>query len=1019
MVQFSLGRHALPWMTLAASINSVLGRDINCACGYLDPVTKDLWTDTTILYFNETDAASLASNPDFVDLNFVNKYESGFDTTYRQGASIKNIEFEDFGALDLRVDPAQRDHLVMGGGIRTSRQDIQYGSFRAALRPAKSAADSGSSTLSMYYRFNASQSIQLDLIDAGSANLSTARFKADIPGGSVDATTFSFVDVADTAYDLNEWRFDWTPKSVNFSTVLNSTVNSSISRRKHHLPSVPGAVYFKHWSTGISKPSMGPPKAAMTASVGYIRIFYNSTVTSTRDAFGAQCAILQTASCSTEDYSLRVSSEFTTDSTLQWKLVSPKYKAPAWALYGVIITGTVLAILIIHAVVRRLIRHYSIPKADRPVHPGAYTYKLDRFALHGELTREMVKEKKKTEKAEKRASKRGEPMIKTKEIDPDAASLLSFATTNEMDQNSVRGFRSLASNKNSKIIASALPTMYYSRPGNSQGVSGVSTNSRGPARMQDIGRPDVDDEEEDENTSMLDSTPGTPRARSNSEASLEEEIEETYANLPTRPSEEVERDNDSVVAFRATGNNAPRERKKSLFQEVATPGRAFWKRLFRKAPATAEKGKAPVLHTKSRLDYLDGLRGLACFLVSLVHFSLTFYPGFLEPGVPGGDKYEWVKWIRITVNPIFFNANFGLGVFFILSSRLIGVRYLTTGHLQDLAGATFRRIPRLAFPVLCAVALEYFLMGVGAIEWLQYLASVTWSTWPYAVEFKNAGWFVNEYLALLFVQPPQLPNIIYNYCTGVLWTLPVSIQGSWTIFLGVIVIREIKTPWKRFGYYTFCMVNSWYALSWGSYFWVGLAISDLDSTYRYRTWGSATWRRRLIVLGLLLVFTLSMSSQFVQQVSQFSFPTLEYGIHSDLLTGLPINQTPRMGYPAFNLPQVYSLFAATAVILLLDFSYTLQKIFRVRILRALGYYSYSIYLLHGLIFWSWGSWLCVMLATKAVPYWANALVVFITSYIVLGISIYLWTPFADVFSGYAGTALWRRAQGRAFFATIG
>lgn len=55
----------------------------------------------------------------------------------------------------------------------------------------------------------------------------------------------------------------------------------------------------------------------------------------------------------------------------------------------------------------------------------------------------------------------------------------------------------------------------------------------------------------------------------------------------------------------------------------------------------------------------------------------------------------------------------------------------------------------------------------------------------------------------MYLIPNAAPQITFNYCTGVLWTIPVQLQGSWLVLLGVIVIREIKTPWKRFGYYIF------------------------------------------------------------------------------------------------------------------------------------------------------------------------------------------------------------------------
>jgi peptidoglycan/LPS O-acetylase OafA/YrhL len=215
------------------------------------------------------------------------------------------------------------------------------------------------------------------------------------------------------------------------------------------------------------------------------------------------------------------------------------------------------------------------------------------------------------------------------------------------------------------------------------------------------------------------------------------------------------------------------------------------------------------------------------------------------------------------------------------------------------------------------------------------------------------------------------------------------------------------------------MLVSWYALNWGAYFWLGLAISDLDFTYKYRQWFVRPARHYATISALVGIFAVFMSTQYVMQVSYFNLPTFEHAIHPDVLTGLPIGQTERYGFPEFMYPQVHSLFAATALLLLCDLSSWFQAVLRVKFLRVLGFYSYSIYLLHGLVFWSYGAWVTVQLSARGMPYWANQLIVFTTSYLLLAVSVMLWTPFADVFAMKLGTALWRWAQGRAHYATIG
>ncbi|BFZ57697.1 hypothetical protein PYCC9005_004750 [Savitreella phatthalungensis] len=985
----------------------LLGRafavNTDCACGFLDPVTGDLWTDSTIIYFNETTPDQIASTPDFISLNFTNIYEDGYDATFRQACYPSNLGLTD-SALRMVLSAAQPNHVSVGSGLRTTRQDIQYASIRAYMQPAPMYGVGGSA-MSMYYHFNVSQSISLDVVTGNTPAASTVNYRVSMPRVSLNPYNYTFYNVSqDTAkvYEKNEWRIDWTRDRVNYFSSLNHTASWNLTRSQytHGMPSAPGPIYFKHWATGGAT-TQGPPMADTFAEVGYIRIFFNSTISSTDDNFGAQCRILQTPTCSTDDNTLRGSSTFTADSAKRWMQDIRPYKAPKWSIYGVAVAGVLFLLIVIHAIFRRLYKFYSVPKELRPVHPPAYAYKLDRFALHGELTREMIKEKKRNEKAEKKNPKKtgldASPVIRSREIDPETASLTSFVSTDA--GGSVRGFSSLSGSRNSKIIAAAIPTMYYSRPGASKPKSKL-------AQAQD----DEEDEEQDERL-----------MNDQDEDEIDREADEEYENLPQRESLDQEQRDQEGVAFAAAMKEIPEGEEKGVYRTLDTPRpqNSWFRRFFMGKQVDKQEVKQEVIKANNRIDYLDGLRGLCCLLVSLVHYSLSFYHGFVTPDNPKFDHYGFVNWIRITIAPIFFTANFGIGVFFVLSSRLIGIRYLKNGLLADLAGATFRRVPRLAFPVLVAVVLTYFLLAVGATMWLKFMPAITWSNWPYAAPFRNPGYFFNEFLALMWVTPPQLPQIIYNYCTGVLWTIPVTIQGSWLIFLGVIVVKEIKNPHKRFVYYGVCMLLSWYALSWGYFFWAGLAICDLDFQLKYRAWVGPMGPRKILVVSILTILVFfSIAVNYLQSLDIIVLPLYEYGIHPDLLTGKTIRDSPSWGYPPFQYPQVFSLFGSVGLLMLCDLSTGLQWVFNIRFLRTLGFYSYSVYLLHGLVFWSWGSWVTVRLGVLGWPYWANQLVNFTSSYLVLTAACYVWSPFADVFMMKGSTALWRWAQGRAFFATI-
>jgi hypothetical protein len=71
---------------------------------------------------------------------------------------------------------------------------------------------------------------------------------------------------------------------------------------------------------------------------------------------------------------------------------------------------------------------------------------------------------------------------------------------------------------------------------------------------------------------------------------------------------------------------------------------------------------------------------------------------------------------------------------------------------------------------------------------------------------------------------------------------------------------------------------------------------------------------------------------------------------------------------------------------------------------------FTIYLLHGLVFWSWGSWLMVFLAERGFTYGINVTIVGITSYAVLFLSLPIVTPVIEALGKDITAMVWMTAQ---------
>jgi hypothetical protein len=132
---------------------------------------------------------------------------------------------------------------------------------------------------------------------------------------------------------------------------------------------------------------------------------------------------------------------------------------------------------------------------------------------------------------------------------------------------------------------------------------------------------------------------------------------------------------------------------------------------------------------KPRIDYMAGMVAVCALRVTLIHYALTFLPA-LDSGY--NSHYESEIWAQRILAPYFLNTAW-LGLFFTTSTRFLIAGYLQSGNLRNIAEKTVTRPFRLIIPVAGVIILEYFLIGCGATQWLEYLPSVTWSTWPYTV----------------------------------------------------------------------------------------------------------------------------------------------------------------------------------------------------------------------------------------------------------------------------------------------
>lgn len=316
-----------------------IARDVSeCSCGFKDEQTASIYTDSLVVYFNETDTIDPAI---FQASNFAHKKEQGWNSVYKIGAHSDNAKIVNTTingvsqqALEMLLDPADKDHLVTGANLQSVRRDIQHGLFEAAMKPA--AQWSGGTVLTYGVYYNRSDSAAFDFMnDDDPVNAQVSNLMNGEWPSPETVTNFTILESA----GINPWnsftnvRFSWNESAVVYHVADNMT--RLVTKKDRSLPEAGQVLQIETWSTGDKTFGCGPPMQNATQShVLWVRTFSNSSaMTKTQHtAFKERCASLPR--CATADMSLRGYTPFGPESEQRWK--GPPKNKPIRKLAGIV-----------------------------------------------------------------------------------------------------------------------------------------------------------------------------------------------------------------------------------------------------------------------------------------------------------------------------------------------------------------------------------------------------------------------------------------------------------------------------------------------------------------------------------------------------------------------------------------------------------------------------------------------------------------------------------------------------------
>lgn len=357
-----------------------------------------------------------------------------------------------------------------------------------------------------------------------------------------------------------------------------------------------------------------------------------------------------------------------------------------------------------------------------------------------------------------------------------------------------------------------------------------------------------------------------------------------------------------------------------------------------------------------KIQYLNGLRGVAAFEVVFHHFVLAFYPAlFSGPGIPTHlAAGEEVAASGSFLN-LLWDGNFAVCIFFVLSGFVLSHKFFLQKEPEIITASAVKRYFRLALPVAFSVLLAYVFMKLSLFynDPVATLSGSGWLSgfWNFQPDFFDS--LKQAFIGSFFFS-------IFDY-NAILWTIACEFMGSFLVFGFLAIFGKVR---KRFWAYAFLILVFFqtYYLA----FILGMLLSDVIA---HRQMILRNSKAKRVWLSILLVGGLFLGS----------FP-IGRGSEGTMYAFMDI---PQMVSAA----TFYHIIGAFFLMIVLLDSKKMQRFFSFKYFLFLGEISFAMYLLHFIILGSFSSFVFLKLQPEMAYSYAVALsflislpVIFLVSY---------------------------------------
>lgn len=182
---------------------------------------------------------------------------------------------------------------------------------------------------------------------------------------------------------------------------------------------------------------------------------------------------------------------------------------------------------------------------------------------------------------------------------------------------------------------------------------------------------------------------------------------------------------------------------------------------------------------KDKLLHIEGIRGIACFIVVLSHLALVFYPGLHEKELIANSTESFIFNSPI---PFIYSGTAAVFIFFVLSGYVLTYGVMKNNDvLLSISTMTIRRYFRLAIPVAASCILSFLVIKYASIDTSKL------SAWISSYGNFEPSIFGAMYSGL--IETFFRGGSAYN---PVLWTMKIEFIGSLIIFFYCAVSSKVE-----------------------------------------------------------------------------------------------------------------------------------------------------------------------------------------------------------------------------------